>query len=364
MLCRIRRWRRQPVGSGGVRIRLQFLSEDVDRYGNVRRYVRVPGRKKIRLREHPSSEAFMAEYHAAVGDEEMGPRQRSAIKRGSFRHLCIRYFASNTGAFCFARLDQSTKNWQRRSLEEICLKDGDKPVALMQPRHVKALRDEKKDLPGAAKNRLKSLRALFRWAVEENEAPHDPTNGVKPIPYQSDGFHTWTVEEVEQYEKRHKRGTKARLGFDLLFYTTCRREDVVRFGPQHVRKGRIQFRQAKNEHRNPVDIDIPLHSNLAASIKALRPKNLTFLVTAFGKPFSPNGFGNKFKDWCRQADLPHCSAHGLRKAQASRLAERGATPHEIMAITGHKTLEEVERYTRKAKTKGLADRAMARLKRS
>ena len=28
------------------------------------------------------------------------------------------------------------------------------------------------------------------------------------------------------------------------------------------------------------------------------------------------------------------------------LAERGASPHEIMAITGHRSLEEVERYTR------------------
>jgi hypothetical protein len=28
-------------------------------------------------------------------------------------------------------------------------------------------------------NRLKALRALFRWAVEKDEAPHDPTIGVK-----------------------------------------------------------------------------------------------------------------------------------------------------------------------------------------
>jgi integrase len=66
-----------------------------------------------------------------------------------------------------------------------------------------------------------------------------------------------------------------------------------------------------------------------------------------GKPFTANGFGNK-KDWCRQADLPHCSAHGVRKATSTALAEAGATPHEIMAITGHQTLEEVERYTKAA----------------
>ncbi len=69
----------------------------------------------------------------------------------------------------------------------------------------------------------------------------------------------------------------------------------------------------------------------------------------------------RFREWCNEAGLPHCSAHGLRKAAAARLAERGATAHEIMAITGHKTLEEVERYTRAAQQAKLADAAMAKL---
>jgi integrase/recombinase XerD len=133
-------------------------------------------------------------------------------------------------------------------------------------------------------------------------------------------------------------------------------------GRQHVRDGRIRFRQAKNEHRNPIEVDIPLHPNLAASIAATEVGNLSFLITQYGKPFTANGFGNKFKDWCRQAGLPHCSSHGLRKATAAALAEAGATPHEIMAITGHQTLDEVERYTKAARRTKLADEAMAKLR--
>jgi len=125
---------------------------------------------------------------------------------------------------------------------------------------------------------------------------------------------------------------------------------------------RIVYRQAKNEDRNPVGMDVPLHPELAKVIDATPSGHLTFLVTEFGKPYSVKGFGNCFKDWCRQANLPHCSAHGLRSATAARLAELGATPHEIMAITGHQTLEEVDRYTRAAKRRTLADSAMERLK--
>jgi hypothetical protein len=102
-------------------------------------------------------------------------------------------------------------------------------------------------------------------------------------------------------------GSKAGLAMALLLYTACRREDVVRFGPQHLRNGRLQYRQANNEHRNPIDIDIPVHPDLLKVVSETTTRHLTFLVTEYGKPFSV-GFGGKFHDWCNQAGLPHCSA--------------------------------------------------------
>jgi integrase/recombinase XerD len=339
-------------------IKLKYVVEDVDRHGNVRRYVRFPGRPKVRLRGLPGTAAFMSEYQAAIADQVALPRQAREASTGSFRRLCISYF----GSADFCRLDTSTQGWQRRALERICLEHGEKPIAMMQPKHVRKLRDELKDKPGAAKNRLKALRSVFRWAVESDQAEHDPTVGVQAIRYATKGHHAWTIEEVEMFEGRHPIGTNARLALAILLYTACRREDAVRLGPPHVRNGRVRYRQAKNEHRNPVDLDIPLHPDLAAAIRAKPSVSLTFLVTQYSRPFTPNGFGNAFKTWCKEAGLAHCSAHGLRKATATRLAEGGATAHEIMSITGHRTLEEVERYTRTARQAKLADAAMAKLK--
>jgi integrase len=124
----------------------------------------------------------------------------------------------------------------------------------------------------------------------------------------------------------------------------------------------VQYTQAKNEHRNPVPIDIPLHSELAGIIDATPSGHMTFLATAYGRPFTAKGFSVRFKDWCRQAGLPHCSSHGLRKAAATRLADALATGHEIMAITGHKSLKEVERYTQEAQKRRLADSGMSKFK--
>jgi len=54
-----------------------------------------------------------------------------------------------------------------------------------------------------------------------------------------------------------------------------------------------------------------------------RGEKMIFLITAFGKPFAPAGFGNAMRDWCDQANLHHCPAHGLRKACATALTEAG-----------------------------------------
>jgi hypothetical protein len=50
----------------------------------------------------------------------------------------------------------------------------------------------------------------------------------------------------------------------------------------------------------------------------------------------------------------------LRKAALTRLADAGCTPHQIMAVSGHDSLKEVERYTKAADQQRLAQEAMAR----
>jgi integrase/recombinase XerD len=49
-----------------MRIRLKFLCEDRDRHGNVRCYVRMPGKPKMRIRTLPGTPEFMEEYQAAI----------------------------------------------------------------------------------------------------------------------------------------------------------------------------------------------------------------------------------------------------------------------------------------------------------
>jgi integrase len=343
-----------------VRIKLQHVVEDVDRHGNCRYYFRRRGQRKIRLRGLPGSDEFMEAYRKAVSGEAAPSTKMPGLAkatRGSLRWLCEGYFQSAE----FRRLDNSTKRVRRNILDELCRDHGAKPAVQMLPRHVRALRDHRADRPEAANAIVKALRQVFAFGVDTDLVIANPAREISYLRSGSQGFHSWTPEEIKAFEARHPVGSAARLAFALLLYTGQRRSDVVRFGRQHVRNGWLKFTQHKNRRAKPVALKIPIVGELNGIIEASPRGDLTFLVTHFGRPFTSAGFGNKFRRWCDEADLKHCSAHGLRKAAAVRLAELGATEHEIMAVTGHRTSKEVTRYTRAARQKILAGRAMARI---
>jgi len=206
------------------------------------------------------------------------------------------------------------------------------------------------------------MRGLFAWAVEERLVTSDPTKGVKLLagPNDADGFHTWTEDELNRFETHWPVGTRERLAYDLLLLTGLRRGDAVRVGLQHVRDEVISIRTEKHRRGKAGElIVIPILPPLAASIAATTTGALTFLVNERGQPWQKESFGNWFRHVCRAAGCPG-SAHGLRKAGATRAAEHGATERQLMALFGWSSAKMAQHYTRAADRSRLA-RDAARL---
>jgi integrase len=238
---------------------------------------------------------------------------------------------------------------------------GDCPLSRFDAKAVRILRDRRADRPEAANNRVRRLRRIFKWAVDSDieGVTVNPARDVPLLrPVRAGGFPTWTVADIEKFEKRHPIGSKARLALALLSYTGVRRSDVVQLGKQHLRNGWLVFRQFKGRNLAPLTAEIPILRELQSVIDATNTGDLTFLVTERGQPFTASGFGNWFRDRCNEAALKGLSAHGMRKAAATRAAERGATAHQLMAIFGWRTIKQAEVYTRAAERKRLAGTAM------
>lgn len=342
-------------------LRLKYLIEDVDRHGNIRIYVRLPGWPKVRIRGLPGSAEFMAAYQDAVCGQAPNAApaspKRLPARYGTFRWLCSDYYQSGE----FKILDSRTQRIRRNTLEKICEVHGDKLVSAVEVRHLQRIQDERAPKIEAANSVVKILRQVFARAVVIGLIKHNPAREVKYLHNGSTGFHTWTMQEIATFQAHHPIGSKARLAMTLLLYTGQRRSDVVTFGRQHIREGHLHFTQVKNRSRYPVELKIPVAPELRKVLDGTKNDHLQFLVTEWGKPFSSNGFGNKFRKWCDEAGLGHCSAHGLRKACATILAEMGCSEKEIMAITGHRSAKQVSVYTRDASQGVLAKSAMRRL---
>ena len=254
-------------------IRLKFVSSDVDRHGNVRFYFRRKGQQKIRLNGMPGSESFMAAYQAALSSENVENKKYKTAVQGSFGETALKFYASADFKLLDAR---STQPQYKKLIDDICEVHGHKKISTLESHRVQKFLDAKSETPGQSLMLLKALRALFRFAKDKKLVQVNPTHDVKAPRYKSKPHHTWTLEEVEQFEKCHPVGTKARLALNLLLYTCCRRGDVVDLGPQHIKDGRLRYTQDKNRNRSPVKLDIPVHPLLMEIIAATPSQHLTF----------------------------------------------------------------------------------------
>lgn len=363
-------------------IDIPFLTQEVTRHGKTIYRVRRYG-KRIQIHGEPGTDEFHAAYKEALARlEGEATEKRTRITTGSLEWLGRRYMASIE----FKALDQRSQAIRKGVLESCfaapyapgsARRMGDCPVGSFGPAHVQILRDQKADKPGAANNRRKYLSGLFGWAIAQKNLglsiTANPCREVTKLSYETDGFHTWTDDEVARFEAHYPVGSKARLALALLLYTGARRSDVVTFGPQHIRTIRryddatqrhvdertLIFVPRKTRRKKKVkQVTLPVLPLLQEVIEATPTSDLSFLVTQYGRPFTANGFGNWFRDRCDEAGLPDCTAHGLRKAGATRLAERGATAFQLMAVYGWADPKEAMTYIQAANQARLAAQIM------
>lgn len=353
-----------------MKIDLPYLSREENRHGTEVLFVRRFGRR-IRIREQPGTEAFLKAYRAALqrlsGHRRVPTtvRPRPQHPANSFGWLAVRYFGSAE----FGALDPQSQTTRRKVIEG-CLAEpfkdddpepmGNCPIPHLSAAKIRRLRDLKAGKPGAANNRRKYLSAMFAWALDQTPplVATNPVRDVARVKYATEGFHTWSIEEVEQFRARHPVGTKARLALEMLLFVGVRRGDFVTLGRQHRRGDTLEFVPRKTRHKRKRASVKPILPVLADVIDKSPCGDLTFLVTEYGQAFTAKGFGNWFRDQCDMANLHHCTAHGLRKAGATIAAENGATVHQLMAMYDWATPAQAKIYTDAADRRRLAAEGM------
>jgi integrase len=352
-----------------IRRRYRFVVQDRDRHGNVRTYLRRAGQPKVRLQETPGTDAFDAEYRAALDAPVAAapPAKRAAGKPGSLDALIVAYYGSSEFTRQLAPRSQRVRRLILEAFRDAKGKDGlrhgDRAAAGLPAAFLERLKDERAETPEAFNSLLKALRACYAAGIRLGQVAANPAAAVRYLTGGNpDGWHTWTAAEIAQFLEAHPLGTKPALALSILFWLGVRRSDAVQLGPQHVRDGeRVEFRPTKGARKKPRTLRLPYPPELQAALAATPHGRLTWLVTEHGQPYTADGFGNAFRRWCRDAGLPHCGPHGLRKARAVDRAHAGATEREMMAAFGWASAKMPALYTRLADDGRLAAAAFGRV---
>jgi integrase len=332
------------------------LHREKTRHGKLVWYVRVGGSSRgprLRLHAEYGTAEFWEEYQAALASKlpKLEPPHT-----GTLAWLLERYRETTA----WTSLSPATRRQRENIFTQILETAGKQPFAKITTSAIMAGRDRRANTPVQARKFLDAMRGLFRWAVRAGLVKADPTIGIENLRTpKTDGFTVWSEEDVAAYEARWPVGTRQRVWLDVLIYTGLRRGDAVRLGRQHVRNGIATVKTEKSGYR--VEVSLPILPVLAKTLEVGPCGDLTFIAGENGHPLAKESFGNLFRKACNAAGLRRRSAHGLRKAAATRAANAGATVAELEAIFGWSGGSMAALYTRAADRRRLARGAMHKL---
>jgi integrase len=316
--------------------------------------------------------AFIEQYKDAVAQLERMPVAEPISDVATLSGLYSVFKESSE----WSQYADSTQKSKSGRLDNIIERHGWKRWAQLTREKCLMLRDEWTNENGAqqANKKLTELSSVLTWAIDRQIAPlqwRNPCQGIKPLPKANkDGFRTWTIAEMEQYKAHHPVGTMPRLAYSILFYTGAAAVDAYKLGWQNVQRDaygedRVTFRRQKTS----IEIDIPYDRHLAEIVKATDTGDLVWITTSYGTPFkSAKAFSQWFTKTVKQANLPHgkppigLSAHGLRKAGATVMANNGVSDKEMMAFFGWNKSDQARTYTAKADSARLASSAGRKLR--
>jgi integrase len=159
---------------------------------------------------------------------------------------------------------------------------------------------------------LRMICQILDHSVEFEWRQANPARLVNPYRVSEGGFHSSTEDEIERIYMAHPPGTTAHVAMTLMLWSGASRSDAVKLSCGNIQGNRLVYRRIKTRKRSNVVINIPINPELAAVLETLPRDIFTFLQTRSGKSRSPNGLGNKMREWCNAADLPECTSHGLR----------------------------------------------------
>jgi enterobacteria phage integrase len=336
-------------------MRLRYVHSFVDKTGRVRYYFRHRG-ERWPLPVKPGTAEFGAAYEALRREVKATKQERNnlAFGPGTLGQVIEKYLASDE----FARKAASTKTVYRKLLDQMKGIAGRGLIVDLRERHIRDIR-KRFAAKSVADKAVMLLRVLWVFAKEElaMDLERNPGEEIRKLHRVSKSHEPWTDELVARFEAEAQPRPSAQLALALLSYTGQRVSDVAKLRWADFDGKEIRVCQQKTG----AQLWIPCHSALRETLERTERKSEFILTGAFGKPYGAHGLSKMIGTALKRMGVRGYSAHGLRHRAGKLLGDAECTTLQIMAILGHRTLKEAERYTRGAEQRKLGRQAIAKM---
>jgi integrase len=296
------------------------------------------------------------------------PEEKSSPVKGTLGALIVAYRDSPA----FAQLRGSTKSFYSQRLKRI---EADPlirmPVSDIRRADVVALLDHLAPQPYGWNEMRKVLKNVLNHAVDRDIIEFNVVDRIKKQKVSGE-FRMWTDAEMQRFEDFHPPGSRARRIYTIALCTAQRCSDIAALTWDQVADDILRVTQIKTG----TPLALPIKEELFEALGIGREEQTGPWVATIRGPerqMSSRTLSSRFSEYVKAAGLPRglelnpatgkkergCCLHGLRATAATKLALEGATPHMIKAWTGHKSIADVQRYTKHADQIRLAEESKA-----
>ena len=307
-----------------MRIRLKGINSITKRLADrTTRTYRYAWKGGPPLRGEPGTPEFIASYNEAVARKVVPPR-------GTLLAVLQGYQASDdfTGLAPRSRSDYVGK------IKLIEKEFGDFPLSALTDNRTRGIFKQWRERLALSSRRQADytwvvLARVLSWGMDRGLVAANPCARGGRLYRGSRAEKIWIdADEVAFLERAPAH---LHLALLLALWTGQRQGDLLRLPWSAYNGTHIRLRQSKGGMR----IVIPVGAPLKAALDAAPKRSPIMLTTAYGKPWTPDGFRASWGKACKRAAVIGVTFHDLRGTAVTRLAIAGCTEAEIATITGH-----------------------------
>ncbi len=301
---------------------------------------------KVRIKGYPSqSKTFDSEREAkawiAVIESEMVRSvfvDRSLSEKTTLGEVVDSYIENVAPSHKGSHSEILRLKSFKRNYPKLCVRG----MATLKTSDFDTYRNQRLELvkPGTVKRELNLLHSVVEYVRKKLSLHENPISDVKR-PKVRDSRDTRLLEDEEEALMAALddcRNPWVKPTVILALESAMRRGELLDMKWDNVDlKDRVVHLE---DTKNGESRDVPLSNRAIETLKAL-PRSLDGRIL----PTSAEGLKNAFERARKRANLEHFNFHDLRHEAISRLFERGWNVMEVAAVSGHKDLQSLKRYT-------------------